>query len=51
MGKARNDDQQSPDLSSPENVAAGQQVYDRIVSGQCVDVTQELDEAYGRKEN
>lgn len=43
------DEQQ--DLTSPENVAKGQEVYDRIVSGQCTDVTAELGEAYGRKES
>lgn len=37
------------DLTSPEAVAAGQEVYDRIVSGECTDVTAELDEAYGSK--
>lgn len=41
--------QQSTDLSSPENVKKGQQVYDRIISGQCKDVTAELNAAYGRK--
>ncbi|MBC2904132.1 hypothetical protein [Streptomyces cupreus] len=43
--------QQSSDLTSPENVKKGQQVYDRIVSGKCKtkDVTAELDATYGRK--
>lgn len=36
------------DLTSPEAVAAGQEVYDRIESGECTDVTAELDKAYGR---
>ncbi|MGW2721970.1 hypothetical protein [Streptomyces sp. NPDC001492] len=40
--------QQSTDLTSPKSVRKGQQVYDRIVSGKCKDVTAELDAAYGR---
>ncbi|WP_406378238.1 hypothetical protein [Streptomyces sp. NBC_00197] len=43
--------QQSPDLTTPENVQKGQQVYDRIVSGECKDVTAELNDAYGRNGN
>ncbi|MFJ1973098.1 hypothetical protein ACIO93_31015 [Streptomyces sp. NPDC087903] len=39
--------QQSPDLTTPENVEKGQKVYDRIVSGECKDVPAELDAAYG----
>lgn len=39
------------DLTSAENVAAGQEVYDRITSGECTDVGQELDAAYGRKQD
>lgn len=41
-------EQQHTDLTSPEAVAAGQQVYDRMVAGQVPDVTAELDAAYGR---
>ncbi|MFF8944286.1 hypothetical protein ACF1A5_18845 [Streptomyces sp. NPDC014864] len=40
--------QQSTDLTSQDNVQKGEQVYDRIASGQCKDVTAELDAAYGR---
>ncbi|MFE0509229.1 hypothetical protein [Streptomyces sp. NPDC058964] len=40
--------QQSPDLTNPENIAKGQKIYDRIVSGECKDVTAELNDAYGR---
>ncbi|WBO65999.1 hypothetical protein [Streptomyces camelliae] len=40
--------QQSLDLTSPEAVQRGQEVYDRIVAGECKDVEKELDEAYGR---
>ncbi|MDX3458045.1 hypothetical protein PV396_39945 [Streptomyces sp. ME02-8801-2C] len=40
--------QQSSDLTSPESVQRGQEVYDRIASGQCTDVEKELNEAYGR---
>lgn len=38
------------DLTSPEAVAKGQNVYDRIVAGQvkAKDVTAELTKAYGR---
>ncbi|MFJ1972342.1 hypothetical protein ACIO93_27075 [Streptomyces sp. NPDC087903] len=36
------------DLTSPESVRRGQEVYDRITSGQCKDVEGELNEAYGR---
>ncbi|MEV6729073.1 hypothetical protein [Streptomyces sp. NPDC051364] len=35
------------DLTSPEAVAKGQKVYDRIISGQCKDVAAELDAALG----
>lgn len=40
------------DLTSPENVAKGQKVYARIVTGQCKakDVKDELDKTYGRKQ-
>ncbi|MFF3451306.1 hypothetical protein ACFYXJ_29650 [Streptomyces sp. NPDC002667] len=38
--------QQSPDLTTPENVQKGQQVYARVVSGQCKDVTAELKATY-----
>ncbi|MFD6550069.1 hypothetical protein [Streptomyces sp. NPDC058398] len=38
--------QHSTDLTSPENVQKGQQVYDRMVSGECKDVTAELKAAY-----
>ena len=41
--------QQPTDLTTPENVQRGQEVYDRITSGQCQDVTAELDAAYGRE--
>lgn len=44
--------EQSPDLTSPENAAAGEQVYRQIESGQTsspADVTAALDQAYGRK--
>ncbi|ELP70910.1 hypothetical protein PV735_30155 [Streptomyces turgidiscabies] len=37
------------DLTSPEAVQSGQEVYDRITSGQCTDVESELNEAYGRQ--
>ncbi|MFF4563023.1 hypothetical protein [Streptomyces sp. NPDC001435] len=40
--------QQSSELTSPENVKKGQEVYDRIVSGECKDARAELDAAYGR---
>ncbi|WP_203729430.1 hypothetical protein [Streptomyces sp. SID12501] len=36
------------DLTSPEAVQRGQEVYDRITSGECKDVMAELNEAYGR---
>ncbi|ELP70836.1 hypothetical protein STRTUCAR8_05044 [Streptomyces turgidiscabies Car8] len=36
------------DLTSPESVQRGQEVYDRIVSGECRDAVAELNEAYGR---
>ncbi|GHD84952.1 hypothetical protein [Streptomyces naganishii] len=39
--------QESTDLTAPENVERGEQVYDRITSGQCQNVTAELDAAYG----
>ncbi|MFJ7967063.1 hypothetical protein [Streptomyces sp. NPDC096324] len=39
--------QQSTDLTSPENVQKGQQVYDRMVSGECKDVAAELKATYG----
>ncbi|MGV9700807.1 hypothetical protein [Streptomyces sp. NPDC003483] len=39
--------QQSPDLTTPENVKKGQAVYDRIVADKCKVVTAELNEAYG----
>lgn len=39
-------DQQQPDLTHPENVAKGQDVYARLTPGQ--NVTAELDKAYGR---
>ncbi|MGY4960281.1 hypothetical protein [Streptomyces sp. 900105245] len=39
--------QQPIDLTSPESFAAGQEVYDRIESGQCQDVPAELDAALG----
>ncbi|MFG3168376.1 hypothetical protein [Streptomyces sp. NPDC048200] len=41
--------QQSPDLTTPENVQKGQQVYARMVSGECKDVTAELNNTYGRR--
>jgi hypothetical protein len=37
--------EQTPDLTTPENVARGQEVYDRMTPGQ--DVKAELDAAYG----
>ncbi|MFJ7964405.1 hypothetical protein [Streptomyces sp. NPDC096324] len=40
--------QQPSDLTTPEDVQKGQQVYARIASGQCKDVTAELNHAYGR---
>ncbi|MFD9461698.1 hypothetical protein [Streptomyces sp. NPDC060027] len=39
--------QQSSDLTTPENVQKGQQVYARIVSGECKDVAAELKATYG----
>ncbi|WP_194960497.1 hypothetical protein [Streptomyces sp. NRRL B-1677] len=36
------------DLTTPEAVARGQKVYDRIVAGKCKDVHAELDAAHGR---
>ncbi len=36
------------DLTSPEAVQAGQEVYDRITSGECTDAVAELNVAYGR---
>ena len=43
--------QQSPDLTTPENVAKGQQVYDQIINGdiKAQDVSAALNEAYGRE--
>lgn len=35
------------DLTSPEAVQRGQEVYDRITSGECKDAVAELNEAYG----
>ncbi|MET9416104.1 hypothetical protein ABZY03_18350 [Streptomyces klenkii] len=35
-------------LTTPEAVARGQKVYDRIVTGKCKDVRAELDAAHGR---
>lgn len=43
--------EQHTDLTTPEAVAAGQQVYDRITTGQCTDAVAELNAAYGQKEN
>ncbi|MFJ4475227.1 hypothetical protein [Streptomyces xanthochromogenes] len=40
--------QETSDLTSPEAVRRGQEVYDRIVGGECKDVEKELNEAYGR---
>jgi hypothetical protein len=40
--------QQPIDLTSPEAVAIGQEVYDRMVAGQVQDVEAELDKALGR---
>lgn len=40
---------ESPDLTSTESVQASQQVYDRIVSGECKDAPAELDAAHGRE--
>ncbi|MGW3145845.1 hypothetical protein ACWDG1_14415 [Streptomyces sp. NPDC001177] len=40
--------QQPSDLTSPEAVQRGQEVYDRIISGECTDAEKELNEAYGR---
>ncbi|WP_329328459.1 hypothetical protein [Streptomyces mirabilis] len=39
--------QQWPDMTSPEKFKRGQAVYDRIVAGECEDVTAELNTAYG----
>ncbi|WKK21661.1 hypothetical protein QZH56_22750 [Streptomyces olivoreticuli] len=36
------------DLTTPEAVARGQKVYDRIVAGKCKDVRAELDAVHGR---
>lgn len=41
--------EQQTDLTSPESVAASQQVYDRIVSGQTDDATAELNAIHGRE--
>ncbi|WP_203730720.1 hypothetical protein [Streptomyces sp. SID12501] len=38
------------DLTSPEAVQIGQEVYDRITSGECTDAVAELNEAYGRND-
>jgi hypothetical protein len=43
MGAKKND------LSSKENVAKGQKVYDQIVAGKVRDVNTTLDATYGRK--
>ncbi|WP_203690447.1 hypothetical protein [Streptomyces sp. SID12488] len=40
--------QEPTDLTSPEAVKSGQEVYDRITSGECTDAVAELNEAYGR---
>ncbi|MGW3913121.1 hypothetical protein ACWEBX_16635 [Streptomyces sp. NPDC005070] len=39
--------QESSDLTTQENVQKGQQVYARMVSGECKDVTAELKATYG----
>ncbi|MGW6943790.1 hypothetical protein ACWGF3_32945 [Streptomyces xanthophaeus] len=39
----------SSDLTSSQSVAASQEVYDRIVSGQCADARAELDAVHGRE--
>ncbi|MEU8948912.1 hypothetical protein [Streptomyces sp. NPDC048489] len=39
--------QQSPDLTTPENVANPQKVYDRIAAGTCKDAKTELDSTHG----
>ncbi|MEV6016368.1 hypothetical protein [Streptomyces sp. NPDC051997] len=41
--------EQPVDLTSSENVQRGQEVYDRLTSGECLDVIAELDAAYGRE--
>ncbi|WP_173457046.1 hypothetical protein [Streptomyces sp. NRRL S-31] len=41
--------QQSTDLTSPENVAKGQKIYDRIERGQCKHPTAELHATFGTK--
>jgi hypothetical protein len=43
-------DEKKTDLSSKENVAKGQKVYDQIVAGKVRDVNTTLDATYGRKE-
>ena len=43
--------EQHTDLTTPEAVAAGQKFYDRITTGQCNDAVDELNAAYGQKEN
>lgn len=40
--------QQTTDLTRPENVRKGREVYDRIASGKCKDAAAELNAAYGR---
>ncbi len=42
-------EQQHTDLTTPEAVQAGQQIYDRITTGQCTDAVDELNAAYGRE--
>ncbi|MCD9142387.1 hypothetical protein [Streptomyces albireticuli] len=39
---------ETEDLTTPEAVARGQKVYDRIVAGKCKDVEAELDAVHCR---
>ncbi|MCF3102949.1 hypothetical protein IPZ58_15315 [Streptomyces roseoverticillatus] len=48
MFGTKSQNESSSDLCAPEAVEAGQQVYDRIVAGQCKDVAAELDAVHGR---
>ncbi|WP_249402293.1 hypothetical protein [Streptomyces sp. YIM 121038] len=48
LDMSRQPPQRAVDLTTPEAVAVGQQVYNRITSGRCTDVAAELNGAYGR---
>lgn len=47
--KSSSQSSSSSDLTSPQSVAASQEIYDRIASGQCTDARAELDAVHGRE--